>query len=176
MLKNMPCPITPEKKGERTEYDSQYDPLIAGWTQYCNNILKPDEPLDPNLVKALIYTESRFKPAILFDPDDQDSARGLMQITNESRAIMADADGEIADHYIAVTREELNNPNTNICAGIRWLFHKRVLLSHKLRRTASWTETVYDFKGCSTASKARAKRLMDEFDNAYKVLKECKRS
>ncbi|MGK5082639.1 hypothetical protein WDW37_04975 [Bdellovibrionota bacterium FG-1] len=89
---------------------------------------------------------------------------------------IADTNGEIADHYITVTREELNEPNTNICAGIRWLFHKRALLSNKLHRPGSWEDTVYDFKGCLIASKARAKALMDEFDNAYKVLKECKRS
>jgi Transglycosylase SLT domain len=173
-LKNMPCPITP---GKDTKYDGQYDNLIAGWSQYWNDILKPDEPLDPNLVKALIYTESRFNPKILAPPKTQDSARGLMQVTNESREILADTDGEITDHYITVTRDELNDPNTNICAGIRWLFHKRSLLSSKLHRQASWKETVYDFKGNSKASsKTQAEKIMKEFEDAYGELKECKHS
>ena len=78
-----------------------------------------DEPLDPNLVKALIFTESRFDPTTLAKRTDKNSARGLMQVTNKSREIMANTDGEVTDHYIAVTREELNDPNTNICAGVR---------------------------------------------------------
>lgn len=73
----MPCSITPGKD-QKKHYNGQYDPLIAEWTQYWNDILKPHEPLDPNLVKALIYTESGFKPTILADPNDQDSARGFM--------------------------------------------------------------------------------------------------
>lgn len=168
----MPCPITPGQ--DDTDYDGQYDALIAGWTQYWNDILKPDEPLDPNLVKALIYTESTFNPTILAPPKNQDCARGLMQVTNESREILGDTDGEITDHYIAVTRKELNDPNTNICAGIRWLFHKRALLSSNLHRQASWAETVYNFKGASKAPKARAQKIMKKFEGAYEELKACK--
>lgn len=100
-----------------------------------------------------------------------------MQVTNDSREILGDTDGEIKDHYITVTRKELNDPNTNICAGIRWLFHKRALLSNKLHRQASWEETVYDFKGTSkSSSKAQADAIMKEFEDACKELKECKRS
>ena len=33
-------------------------------------------------------------------------------------------------------------PN-NICAGIRWLFEKRRLASHNLKKIASWEETVW---------------------------------
>lgn len=39
---------------------NKYDILIAGWTTYWNDVLAPDERLDPNLVKALIATESGF--------------------------------------------------------------------------------------------------------------------
>jgi hypothetical protein len=173
-LNNMPCPITPGK--DAPKYKGQYDHLIAGWTQYWNDILKPVEPLDPNLVKALIYTESRFDPTILAKRTDKDSARGLMQVTNESREILGNTDGEITDHYITVTRRELNNPNTNVCAGVRWLFHKRTLFSNQLRRPASWEETILNYKGASKAkTKAQAKKIMKMFDNAYKVLQECKR-
>ena len=128
------------------------------------------------MVKALIYTESRFKPTILADPRRQGSARGLMQVTNESREILGDTDGEITDHYISVTKNELNDPNTNICAGIRWLFHKRALLSTKLRQQPSWEKTVYNFKGNKKATKARAAKIMNMFEHAYEALKECKKN
>jgi len=33
---------------------NRYDSLIDGWTKYWNEVLDPNEKLDPNLVKALI--------------------------------------------------------------------------------------------------------------------------
>ncbi|MBI4404304.1 MAG: hypothetical protein HY537_09100 [Deltaproteobacteria bacterium] len=57
-LKSRPCPL-PLGYGDR---GSKYDDLIAGWVQYWNEVLKPDVPLDSNLVKALIATESSFDP------------------------------------------------------------------------------------------------------------------
>jgi hypothetical protein len=37
---------------------NKYDAMIRGWTQYWNDILQPQDPLDPDLVKALIASES----------------------------------------------------------------------------------------------------------------------
>jgi hypothetical protein len=58
---------------------NKYDLLIAGWTKFWNDVLNPEEPLSPDLVKALIATESSFRI-----PKDQSSkdgrARGLIQI------------------------------------------------------------------------------------------------
>jgi len=58
----------------------KYDDIIRGWTNYWNNIFKPSEPLDPDLVKALIGSESSFK----LNPKDNPLAFGLMQITETS--------------------------------------------------------------------------------------------
>lgn len=33
---------------------NRYDSLIAGWTKYWNDILRPDVALDPNLVRLLL--------------------------------------------------------------------------------------------------------------------------
>jgi len=41
----------------------------------------------------------------------------------------------------------LNDPGTNICAGIRWLFQKQKLASSFLGREASWEEAVMNYKG-----------------------------
>ncbi len=40
----------PDRQGDA------YDDLIRGWTMYWNDILEPQESLDPNLVKALIVS------------------------------------------------------------------------------------------------------------------------
>jgi hypothetical protein len=54
----------PPASGKLPEYGvvaDNFDQFIRGWTKYWNDILKPDEPLDPDLVKALIATESGFR-------------------------------------------------------------------------------------------------------------------
>lgn len=147
-VKTKPCP-DPLDFGEAGR---QFDDLIAGWTQYWNETLKPDLPLDPNLIKALIASESGFDPNLLAKRKDPNSARGLMQITNKTRKILADEKGELKNHYLTATREELNEPSVNICAGIRWLFRKRETASDRLKRIASWEEAVFEFKGIRLAS------------------------
>ncbi len=169
-LKNKPCPIdlSYHNKGDK------YDDLIAGWVQYWNYVLKPEEPLDPNLVKALIASESRFEPTLLANKKNSNSARGLTQITNSTRKILDGYHGDIKDHLMTVTKKELNDPNINICAGVRWLFEKRRLASVHLKRTASWIETVWEYKGLSVASsKKRAEEIKERFNSFYKELQKC---
>ncbi len=172
-IKEKPCPI--DLKFVDKYKGNQYDDLIAGWTKYWNDIFKPDSPLDPDVVKALIASESGFNPKILANKKDKDSARGLMQITNKTRKILADEKGELTNHYLTLTREELNDPSNNICAGIRWLFRKRAIASDLLKRTATWEEVVAEFKGTRTATKARAAELMETFNEYLKDLKKCEK-
>jgi hypothetical protein len=161
-LNDKPCPMG-FKFGDK---GNQYDDLIAGWTQYWNGVLKPDVPLDPNLVKALIASESSFRATKLANPKDPNSARGLMQVTNDTRKILGNAKGEVKDHLIIVTRDDLNDPNTNICSGIRWLFHKRALATHDFGRPATWEEAVAYYKSLwkdLDKGQERAKELMNRF-------------
>ncbi len=168
-VREKPCPMGLEFK----EKGNQYDDLIAGWTKYWNDVLKPDIPLEPNVVKALIATESGFDAKILANKKDKNSARGLMQMTNESRKILGNEKGELKNHYLTLTREDLNDPSNNICAGIRWLFRKREVASSLLKRTASWEDAIFEFKGGRTTSKKRAQELMNEFNKKLKELTKC---
>jgi hypothetical protein len=101
-LKNKPCPIDLgyHNKGDK------YDDLISGWVQYWNDVLKPDKPLESNLVKALIATESSFDPNQLANKKDSNSARGLMQVTNDTRKILGDEKGELKDHFLTIAKSE----------------------------------------------------------------------
>jgi hypothetical protein len=139
-LKDKPCSL-PLDFGAA---GSQYDDLIAGWVQYWNDVLKPDVPLDPNLVKSLIASESSFDPDKLADPNNSNSARGLTQILNSTRKILGNDKGELKDHFITVTKADLNDPGVNVCAGVRWLFQKRKLASIHLKRQASWIEAIWE--------------------------------
>lgn len=136
-------------------------------------ILKPEDPLTPNLVKALIASEASFNPLKLANKKNKNSARGLTQVTNGTRRTLQNEKGEIKDHYITVTREDLNDPVVNVCAGIRWLFQKRRLASSKLGRTATWEETIAEYKGTRTTTKAEAQKIMNIFKDFLEKLEKC---
>lgn len=146
---------------------NRYDDLIRGWTYFWNDILKPDTPLDPNLVKALIASESGFNPSPKVGPG---KARGLMQITDTSRKILENARGELKDHLIHIDQKDITDPNFNIAAGIRWLFHKKDLATSKLGRPASWEEAVTNYKSLLEKKDKRSIQLMNRFRDYYKNL------
>lgn len=149
-VKERPCSLNLGFKN-----GTKYDGLISGWTKYWNEVLRPDVLLDPNLVKALIASESRFEPAILANKKNPKSARGLMQVTEFSRVIMADLNGELKDHFVDLSREDLDDPNLNLCAGIRWLIHKFKKLPK--RKAGSWEEAVWEYKGLRSKAAFKGK-------------------
>ena len=141
-LSGPPTPILLTKEFSGAD---KYDLFIRGWVQYWNSIFPSDDPLDPDLVKALIATESSFNQDIdKIHPES--SAHGLMQITNPTLHILQNHNGELSDHLIHLTLHELQDPSANICAGVRWLFRKKVTAKARLHRTASWEEAVADYK------------------------------
>ena len=140
--------------------------------QYWNEVLKPDHPLDPNVVKALIASESAFSPEKLNDKKNSNSARGLMQITNDTRKFLDDG-AELKDHYVTVTKKDLNDPGVNICAGIRWLFRKKEIASTvRLKREATWVEAVEEYKGDLKGLLRKDPASQKDVDPFLKYLKE----
>lgn len=137
------------------ENGNKYDYLIRGWTKYWNEVLGPEVSLDPNLVKALIASESGFNA----NPEPQNAgtageARGLIQLTDQAVKALSKPNNEIKDHYVKLSREDTLNPRICIPAGIRWLFHKKRLASGKLGREATWEEAIAEYKAYSKAMKS----------------------
>lgn len=152
---------------------NKYDLLIAGWTKFWNEVLRPEEPLSPDLVKALMATESSFKI-----PKDQKSsdgdARGLIQVTESTRKILQNQKGELKNHHIELTVDESRDPVTNVAAGIRWLHHKKFLLEKRLKRQVSWEEAIFEYKGLTKdiGKDKRTDRIVKEIKAYNKKLKE----
>jgi hypothetical protein len=163
----------PTRGLEEYEGSDAYDHLIGGWTRFWNEILQPDVPLDPSLVKALIATESRFKAkAVIRAGKRAGMARGLMQVTSWSAEILKDEKGELLDHLVNVDQKELYEPNLNIAVGIRWLFRKRETASATLGRKSDWVETVADYKSYLRAyAKNKNHKQMNKFTEHYERLK-----
>lgn len=119
----------------------KFDDLIRGWVGYWNEVFKLQDPLDPNLVKALIATESSF------DPQAKNSdAHGLMQVMESTHHILNNHKGELKNYLIDVPIKNLVDPSANICMGVRWLFRKKQTASARLRREVAWMETIADYK------------------------------
>lgn len=138
----------------------KFDQLIIGWCKYWNEILKDEAPLDPNLVKALIASESGFRATIkIKDGKGQGYAIGLMQVTSATQKILADEKGELKDHYVNIDQNELKNPSLNIMVGTRWMFHKKYLISRKLKREVSWMEALMYYKGYKNMNHSQMKKL-----------------
>jgi hypothetical protein len=142
--------VGPPKAGvlKRFNQADDYDVLIRGWTRYWNDIFQPATPLEPDLVKALIASESSFE----LKPPDQNAktagaARGLIQLTDQAIKALGNPKGELKNHFVRMTADDASDANVSICAGTRWLFRKRDLASRKLKRTATWMEAIAEYKG-----------------------------
>ena len=108
----------------------KYDGLIRGWTKYWNEVFKPDILLDPDIVKALIASESAFK----LNPKEMPAGKagmthGLFQLTDQAIKALANPKGELTDYLVMIDKKDILDPSIIICAGIRWLFQKRKLTS-----------------------------------------------
>jgi len=79
-------------------------------------------------------------------------------------SILGNYSGELTDHFVNIAHEKLFDSSANICAGIRWLFRKKITASSKLGRTATWIEAVADYKG---VLKQNNSRLMEIFQHHY---------
>ena len=62
----------------------KYDELIAVWTAFFNEKLKTDPPLNPDIFKALLASESGFR---LHTPENK-IAFGIAQITKQAWEIL----------------------------------------------------------------------------------------
>lgn len=152
----------------------QFDDLIVGWTKYWNDIFKPTELLEAELVKALIATESSFNIKVKDkDAGKAGKARGILQVTDEAQKAMNESTSEINDYLVHVTRKELKDPNLNIAAGVRWLFHKKALTDSMLGRPSSWYEAIIFYKGYRDAYLAG--KSIQEMSGADKINKAYKR-
>ncbi len=155
---------------------NKYDLLIAGWTKFWNEVLRPQDPLNPDFVKALIATESSFN--LVKDQSSHDGpARGLIQITESTRKILQDLKGELKNHHIELSVEGSRDPVTNIGAGIRWLHYKKLYAKRILKREATWEDAVIFYKGLhGQIGKGKdADRIMSDINKYHIRLKKIRK-
>ncbi len=102
-------------------------------------------------------------------------ARGPLQITDETRRVLADEDGELKDHYLTLSADDVKQIELALPAAIRWLFHKRELASKHLGKQATWEEPVAEYKGYLRGKKDyRVQKGMKNFISTVEKLNEKK--
>lgn len=146
---------------------TEFDALINGWTAYWNHVFKPSDPLHPNHVKALIATESGFKPTAInrTNPKKIGPARGLLQITEATARALKPSSKELRNHFVQTgSYDDLFDPNRNICAAIRWLFRKKETAERRLRRAPSWPEVIMEYKGRLGSKTKETERIRNELE------------
>lgn len=142
---------------------NKYDSLIRGWTRYWNEVLQPEDPLDPNLVKALIATESSFDADPPLAGKDKLKVRGLMQVTNESRRWLSGEGTELKDHFVHVDLDDMTDPNLNIACGIRWLFRKKEIVDSR-KKESTWVDAVMAYKSYESMKHEQMIKFLDRYE------------
>lgn len=122
----------------------KYDELIGLWTKYWNDVLNPLEKLPPNIVKALMATESGFQ--IRPKAPKGHKAIGIMQLMPETVGNLSNAK-ETRNFQIRFTQKEAWDVPVNIAAAVRWLFRKKEVGESRLKRKLTWMEVLEEYKG-----------------------------
>lgn len=154
-------------KLEEYPNSDKYDDLIAIWTDYFNNKFPSDSLLDPDVVKALIGSESDFE----LDPKNP-LAIGIAQITKETFKSLKDPKGETKDFiFIKITLKDLKNPDIAIPMAIRWLFRKKRLAQGKLGKEPTAEEIILEYKGLLKSKSQYKDKAITKFRKLYERLK-----
>lgn len=157
---------TPGKLGK--EAADRYDEVIAVWVDYFNNKFRADPPLDPNVVKALLWSESDLR----IDPPKNKNAIGIAQIIPDTLKIVQDENGEAKDFVFSKIRKiDLKNPNIAIPICVRWLFRKNVTAAHRLKRVPNHEELILEYKGLLKSDSKYKNSAIQKYRDAYARLK-----
>ena len=156
--------------GRLKEYENsdEYDELIAIWADYFNKKFDADPPLDVDVIKALIASESGFD----IDPSGNKIAFGIAQITGETLKVLQDPTGEAKDFiFKKIRQKDLKNPNIAIPMAVRWLFRKKATAASKLTREPTAEELVLEYKGLLKSKTDYKNRALSSFRKNYGKLK-----
>ncbi len=147
--------------------EDRYDDLIAVWADYFNKKLNLKSPLDPDMVKALIASESTFKPDAV-----NAKAAGLTQITTDTLKILQDLSGESKDFVFKdIRKKDLNDPNVSVALGVRWLAYKKSYAEKVLKRAVTSDEVIQVYKGILNDRSTKADDIMKKYRMFYGKLK-----
>lgn len=147
--------------------ENLYDNLIATWCDYFNRTLNVKSLIDPDMIKALIASESDFR----LDPKNP-IAIGIAQITKETHKIVQDSNGEVKDFiFNKISQKDLKNPDIAIPIAIRWVAYKVARSQAKLGRVPTHEEIILEYKGLLKSKSDFKKSALKKYRKYYEKLK-----
>jgi hypothetical protein len=147
--------------------EDDYNDHIAVWVDYFNQKLNLKTPIDPDMIKALIASESTFKPNAI-----NNKATGLTQITTDTLKILQDLKGESKDFVFKdIRKKDLKNPNVSIALGVRWLAYKKQYAEKVLKREVTSDEVIQIYKGILNDKSSKSTEIMKTYRKFYNDLK-----
>lgn len=157
----------PAKSKLKVPNEDKYDDYITVWVDYFNKKIGLRNPLDPDMIKALIASESTFKPDAI-----NKQATGLTQITIDTLKILQDLSGESKDFVFKdIRKKDLKNPNVSVALGVRWLAYKQKYAERILKRSVTSDEVIQVYKGILNDKSKTAERIMEDYRKFYEKLK-----
>ncbi len=154
---------------------SKYDLLIAGWVRYWSDIFGNQTNITTDFVKPLIMTESSFQPKARAQIQNSlMQAIGLMQITEYTLKLIQENEKELRNHTFSITKDDLFDPSTNICVGVRWLFRKREIAKYYLKKEPTPLELAEEYKGIRSDKSSKANKQRSVFNNVFKNYSDAK--
>lgn len=159
--------LYPAKGKFKIPHEDLFDDLIAVWVDYFNKKLGLKNPIDPDMVKALIASESTFKPNAI-----NKDATGLTQVTTSTLKILQDLEGESREFVFKdIRKKDLKDPNVSIALGTRWLAYKKVYAERILKRAATSDEVIQVYKGILNDRSKAAEGIMRKYREFYEKIK-----
>lgn len=166
IFQNPPLQASSNDMGFRGK-EKKYDRYINGWSSFWNDILNPELRIDPNIVKALIATESSFEE----NPPRSAShtAIGITQLMPKTLKLLSSRSNELKNNYLEISKEEAFDPNVNIAASIRWLFRKYEIVRSK-KKNVTWFDVIEEYKGIRNQKGPKSDEIRQRFNKEYKKL------
>lgn len=145
-----------------------YDELIAVWVDYFNNKLKTDPPLDPDVFKALLASESTFRH---HTPENK-TAFGIAQITKQTWEILQNSKGEAKEFIFSdIRQKDLRDPSIAIPLGVRWLIYKSKRAAAKLGKQPTHEDIILEYKGLLKSRTQYKDKALKSYRYYYELLK-----
>ncbi len=157
----------PKAKKLKIPNEDKYSDLIAIWVDYFNKKFKFKELIDPDMIKALIASESTFNPSAV-----NKEATGLTQITTDTLKILQNIEGEAKDFvFKGIRKKDLKDPIVSVALGTRWMAYKKSYADRVLKRPATSDELIQVYKGILKDKSRTAKVIMERYRAYYDKLK-----
>ena len=142
--------------------NAELDAVIQFWLGYWKaQGLSFPAGLDPLWIKTIIAIESSFDPQARTKIKGS-SATGLLQITDETRAVLSgrvDKTGyrELKSSYLELSKTDIQDPIVAIAAGTRWIAHKYSRIPRSARKSIH--NTIRNYHSWDTQGEAYAKSV-----------------